>query len=226
MTNMPRTAPLRAVFCVLALFMFLLPTALQAAGERAGRVERQKGEASRVADGQKAALALHGGIFVGDEIETGEGARLVIRFLDQSTLTLGAKAKVKIDAMIYDTTGLGDAPDAQALNFLQGVFKFVSGKVAKADRQAFALNTPVATIGIRGTEFVGGELTVGMPPGTSHIGFQVREGAIEVTNSLGAVTLDQPGEGTFIPLDGSAAPTPVRQWTAEEAAEADALLAF
>jgi hypothetical protein len=40
------------------------------------------------------------------------------------------------------------------------------------------------------------------------------------------VTLDQPGEGTFIPLDGSAAPTPVRQWTAEEAAEADALLAF
>jgi len=226
MTNMLRTAPLRAALCVVTLLALLPPTVLQAAGERAGRVERQKGEASRIADGRSQALALHGGVFVGDEIETGEGARLVIRFLDQSTLTLGAKAKAKIDALVYDTTGVGDAPDVQALDFLQGVFKFVSGKVAKTDRQAFALNTPVATIGIRGTEFVGGELTVGMPPGTSHIGFQVRDGAIEVTNTLGSVTLDQPGEGTFIPLDGSAAPTPVRQWTAEEASEADALLAF
>ncbi len=226
MTNVPRTAPLRAVFLVLSILAVVSSTAAWAAGERAGRVERQKGGASRVADGQREALALHGGIFVGDEIETGEDARLVIRFLDDSTLTLGAKAKVKIDALVYDTSGLGDAPDAQALNFLQGVFKFVSGRVAKADRQAFAFSTPVATIGIRGTEFVGGELTVGMPPGTSHIGFQVRDGAIEVTNRLGSVTLDRPGEGTFIPLNGSAAPTPVRQWTVEEAAEADALLAF
>ena len=84
----------------------------------------------------------------------------------------------------------------------------------------------MATIGIRGTVFVGGELTVGMPPGQPHYGFQVTEGAIEVISPGGSVVLDEPGEGTFLPLTAIAAPTPPRQWTEEEAAEAQDALAF
>ncbi|KKK86786.1 hypothetical protein LCGC14_2759770, partial [marine sediment metagenome] len=40
----------------------------------------------------------------------------------------------------------------QGLSVLQGVFTFVSGQVAKTDPDAMTLNTPVATIGIRGTQ--------------------------------------------------------------------------
>lgn len=106
------------------------------------------------------------------------------------------------------------------------MFRFASGQISKLAPSNVTVTTPVATIGIRGTVFLGGELTVGMPPGQPHYGFQVTEGAIEVIAPGGSVVLDEPGEGTFLPLTRIAAPTPVRQWTEEEAAEAQDALAF
>lgn len=208
---------------MIALGAAALPAQAQ---QVAGVVERQTGEATRAGDGAPRALAQGAVVYVGDRIETGGEGRVRVRFTDSSRLTLGANATVVIDEFVYSAADGAAAGNRQTLDFLAGVYKFVSGAASALNPDGFTGNTPVATIGIRGTEFVGGELTVGMPPGTSHIGFQIREGAIAVTNSFGSVTLDAPGEGTFIPLDGSAAPTPVRQWTAEEAAEADALLAF
>ena len=188
----------------------------------AGQVERQKGAASRVAQGSTSDLAQGGQVFAGDEIRTGPGARLLIRFGDDSQLTLGENARVTIDRFVYAPGGASN----QALAMVVGVFRFVSGQIAKASPRDVAFSTPVATVGIRGTEFVGGELTVGMPVGQPHYGFQIKDGAIEVTSPEGSVVLDEAGEGTFLPLTRVAAPTPVRQWTAEEAAEAEDALAF
>jgi len=197
-----------------------------AALERAGTVERQKGSATRIQDGDAAALGEGSAVYVGDTIETGGTSRLIVRFADSSTLQMGADAKITVDELVYDVYGLTDAKDAQALTFVEGVFRYVSGAISKNDYTNVAIDTPVATIGIRGTDFVAGRLTVGMAPGTSHFGYQIRDGAIDVIAPGGTVTLDAPGEGTFLPFDRVAAPTPVRQWTAEEAREADDLLAF
>ncbi len=208
-----------ALFVVLAV----LPAS---ALERAGTVERQKGEATRTHDGETLTLKAGSAIYPGDRIETGEGARLIVRFVDSSTLQMGSDAIIDVDELVYDVHGLTDADDSQALKFVEGVFKYVSGAISKGSYQSVSIDTPVATIGIRGTEFVAGRLTVGMPPGTSHYGYQIREGAIEIIAPGGSVTLDAPGEGTFLPYDRVAAPTPVRQWTDAEAQEADDLLAF
>ncbi len=196
-----------------------MPTQAQQA---AGQVERQKGMASRSAAGDTSDLAQGGRVFVGDEIRTGPGARLQIRFDDQSMLTLGENAHITIDQFVYAPSGDSN----QALNILRGVFRFATGQIGKLTPRKVAFTTPVAVIGIRGTVFLGGELTVGMPAGQPHYGFQITEGAIEVTSPAGSVVLDEPGEGTFLPLTRIAAPTPVRQWTDEEAAEAQAALAF
>ncbi len=196
---------------------------LPAQGQQtAGQIERQKGTASRSAAGDSSDLAQGANVFVGDEIRTGPGARLQIRFDDQSMLTLGEKARITIDRFVYAPGGDSN----QALNILRGVFRFATGQIGKITPRNVAFTTPVATVGIRGTVFVGGELTVGMPPGQPHYGFQITEGAIEVTSPAGSVVLDEAGEGTFLPLTRVAAPTPVRQWTEEEAAEAQDALAF
>ena len=192
------------------------------AQEMAGEVERQKGMASRSAAGESSDLVQGGRVYVGDEIRTGPDARLQIRFDDQSMLTLGENARITIDQFVYAPSGDSN----QALNVLRGVFRFATGQIGKLTPRNVAFTTPVAVVGIRGTVFVGGELTVGMPPGQPHYGFQITEGAIEVTSPAGSVVLDEPGEGTFLPLTRVAAPTPVRQWTEEEAAEAQAALAF
>ena len=207
---------------VALLFVGLLCGLPAQAQQAAGQVERQKGMASRSAAGGTSDLAQGGRVFVGDEISTGPGARLQIRFDDQSKLTLGENARITIDQFVYAPSG----DSRQALAIARGVFRFATGQIGKQIPRNVAFKTPVATVGIRGTVFLGGELTVGMPPGQPHYGFQITEGAIEVTSPGGSVALDEPGEGTFLPLTRIAAPTPVRQWTEAEAAEAEAALAF
>ena len=207
---------------VALFFVGLLCVLPVRAQQAAGQVERQKGTASRSAAGATSDLALGGQVFVGDEIRTGPGARLQILFDDESKLTLGENARITIDQFVYAPGG----DSSQALAMLRGVFRFAAGQIGKIAPRDIAFTTPVATIGIRGTVFLGGELTVGMPAGQSHYGFQINEGAIEVTAPGGSVVLNEPGEGTFLPLNRIAAPTPVRQWTAAEAAEAEDALAF
>lgn len=192
------------------------------AQQAAGQVERQKGAASRTASGGSSDLSSGSRVFVGDEIRTGPGARLQIRFNDQSQLTLGENARITIDQFVYKP----NSESRQALAILRGVFRFATGQIGKLFPRNIAFRTPVATAGIRGTVFLGGELTVGMPAGQSHYGFQVLEGAIEVNSPGGSVVLDEPGEGTFLPLAGVAAPTPPRLWSPAASAEAEAALAF
>lgn len=213
-----------AVFAVLILGVGQAPSAN--AAEIVGAIERLKGPASRADNSGEVVLAKDSPIFDGDVLKTGNGTRMIVRFEDESTLTLGENAEVLVDEMIYTPAGAQPESGLQSLKFVQGVFRYVSGKVGKSLPQSVALNTPVATIGIRGTEVIFGELTVGMPPGVPHYGFQIYEGAVDITSTQGTVTLDEPGEGTFLPLGREAAPTPVRQWTDEEAQEAIDALRF
>lgn len=212
-----------AVVCILGAVAY---SEAAFALDRAGTIIRQSGDASRTLGDDTAALSEGGAVFAGDTVKTGPDARLLIRFADASTLQMGADAELVLDDMVYNVHGLTEDQDHQAVKFVEGVFKYISGTIASNSYADVAITTPVATIGIRGTEFVAGRLTVGMPPGTSHYGYQIREGAIEIVAPGGSVTLDAPGEGTFLPFGRMAAPTPVRQWTAEEAQEADDLLAF
>ncbi|MCF3630675.1 FecR domain-containing protein [Thalassospiraceae bacterium LMO-SO8] len=213
----------RSAALAVALFLVCLPAMAQ---DAAGVIERQKGEATRSLAGSTVPLSLGTKVFAGDVLKTGPEARLLVRFADGSSLTLGEKAEVFVDEMVFDPAAAGAGAGRQALIMVVGVFRYTSGKIGKTSPSQVAFGTPTATIGIRGTDFVGGELTVGMPAGQPHYGFQIQEGAIEVITPQGSVTLDDPGEGTFLPLAGGRAPTPVRQWTAEEAAEAQAAIAF
>jgi len=212
-----------ALLLIAALFVSHVAVAQDAA---VGVVERQEGEATRINAGGTTALEPGSEIFVDDVLVTGEGARLLVTFVDDSTLTLGADARIIVDDLVYDTDATDSGAQTQVLDIVQGVFRYVSGDIAKDDTDQVVINTPVATIGIRGTEFVGGELTVGMPAGRPHYGFQVAVGAIDIIAPGGTVTLDEPGEGTFLPLTRIAAPTEPRQWTHEEAQEAIDALAF
>lgn len=205
------------------LFLVALMSTLPVRAQQvAGQVERQKGTANRMAVGTMSNLEQGSQVLVGDEISTGPGARLQIVFDDESELTLSENARITIDEFVYAP----DGESSQALKIMVGIFRFASGKIGKQSPQEVAFLTPVGTLGIRGTEFLGGELTVGMPEGQPHYGFQIAEGAIEVITPGGSVILDEAGEGTFLPLDRIAAPTAVRQWTDEETAEAVDALAF
>ena len=75
------------------------------AQQAAGQVERQQGTASRSTASTTSDLAQGSQVFVGDEISTGPGARILIVFDDESKLTMGENARITIDQFVYAPGG-------------------------------------------------------------------------------------------------------------------------
>jgi Ca2+-binding RTX toxin-like protein len=114
-----------------------------------GQVDVVKGGAQIIrVDGTKVAAEAGMPIFQGDTLETeGEGS-IGLVFVDQSTFALAENGRMTIDEMVFDpVTEQGNS----LYNVTQGVFTFVSGEIAKYSVDAMLIDTPLATIGIRGT---------------------------------------------------------------------------
>ena len=152
-------------------------------------------------NGATRALGLNASVFLNEVVSTGETARLEVTFTDSTRLTLGEKAKLTLDTYVFDS-----AAGKGAIKFgLVGAFRFVSGQVSKLASADVSVTTPVAVVGIRGTEFWGG------PIDDQVLGVFLIEGAVSVSNAAGQQILNLPGQGTNIAAPG-AAPGPVTFW--------------
>jgi adenylate cyclase len=88
-------------------------------------------------------------LFEQEVVKTGVASVAQLLFLDQTSLTIGPKAQVKLDKFVFDPNKkVGDV----VLSATKGAFRFVSGV---QDPHSYTINTPVATIGTRGTIFSG-----------------------------------------------------------------------
>lgn len=106
-------------------------------------------------------------VFGGDTISTSEQGTAQILFKDDTRLVVGPDSSVVIDKFVYDP---GGSPAGATLNFARGAFRFITGK---GRHESYVLQTPTASIGVRGTEF---DVAVGSQ-GTAVIVFR---GAVEV----------------------------------------------
>jgi hypothetical protein len=158
---------------------------------------------------------MGGPIFLNDVVATGAAARLEVTFDDGTSLTLGESAEMRIDSFVY-APSMGAARMRAAVT---GAFRFISGGIGQTAAADVAVTTPVATIGIRGTDFFGG------PIDSQALGVLLLEGAVIVTNPAGEAILDAPGEGTNIAAPG-APPGPVTQWPEDKVNRALASVAF
>ena len=221
---MPKT--LLPIIAALYAGLVLLASPAAAQPQTIGSVTRIQGFAVEAVPGAlNYDLAAGRRVHEGGRVITGRGARVEIRFDDDSVITIGEKATVLLDEFRQRQTAPANAV-GQAIRVLRGTFRFVTGLIGQTDRTQVRVRTPVATIGIRGTDIFGGPLEAGMPPGQLHYGFMIIDGAIEVGNVHGTVTLDEPEEGTFLPMDGGKAPTAPRKWGEAATSEAFASIAF
>lgn len=164
--------------------------------ESIGQIETLQGSVSAVhADGTTVTLKIGDPVFQGDVIRTSDNANVGITFKDESAFSLDENGEMILDEMVYDPDS-GEGSFSTSLT--SGVFSFVSGQIAKANPDAMTLNTPVATIGIRGTQGVlqqtrGGELKAALLEEAG--GFT---GELILTNSAGSITLNQPNQYSAI----------------------------
>jgi hypothetical protein len=83
-------------------------------------------------------------VFSGDEIITDEIGQAQIRFRDDTKIVVGPNSMMVIDAFIFNDD---DTARQISINAVRGAFRFISGNSPK---DAYAIKTPTATIGIRG----------------------------------------------------------------------------
>ena len=97
------------------------------------------------------ALALGDAVAEGDEIVTGKDGYAYVRTIDNGLLILRPSTRARIVA--YHVDNKNPANTRIKLELLSGVARSVSGDAVKLARQNFRFNTPVAAIGVRGTDF-------------------------------------------------------------------------
>ncbi|MGE4062016.1 MAG: FecR domain-containing protein [Rhodospirillaceae bacterium] len=168
---------------------------------RAGGVSALTGSALAVRATGQDELALNDPVFTADILETGPTGKLRVTFSDNTQLTLGPDADVVIDEFVY-------APEKKtgnaAIRIASGTARILAGAIEdNGGAQSFAISTPIATIGIRGTDFF-------VEMEDDHLQVALFSGyEVTVTNAAGTTVL-RPGEGTDV--WGVAAPTPAIPW--------------
>ncbi|MCW5729496.1 MAG: FecR domain-containing protein [Alphaproteobacteria bacterium] len=99
--------------------------------------------------GQRLPKYPRDGVVVDEYLETVEKGAMIVRFRDDTELTLGENARVLVDRFVFDPrTSEGE----QLVSVTRGAFRFVSGRMRK---EGISIETPVSTIGVRGTTVVG-----------------------------------------------------------------------
>lgn len=142
-------------------------------------------------------------IFLGDQVSTDAKGYLQLMLRDQTTFTIGANSALAIDEFVYNPQT--DAGKVGA-RVVKGVFRFVTGKVARKNPSDMTVKLPVGTIGIRGTIAAGrcaGEKSnvVLLGPGPNN-NTGSRPGAIVLRNEVGTKVvqkeISEPGFGSSI----------------------------
>jgi hypothetical protein len=87
----------------------------------------------------------------GDSIRTGPKSQAGLIFDDDTVVSLGSDSEMAIEQFIFD-------PAKNNLSFVtrlfKGTFSFISGQIAKLAPDQIRLETPDATLGVRGTKFL------------------------------------------------------------------------
>ena len=89
-------------------------------------------------------------VFEQDKIITFGKSRAQILLADQTAINISQNAELVLTKFVY-----GGDEETVAIKVSKGTFRFISGKVATSSPEKVNVETPVATIGVRGTEFIG-----------------------------------------------------------------------
>ncbi len=161
-----------------------------------------------------------------DVINSSKSASLQILLRDQTTFTVGPDCDLVIDEFVYDPN---KSDNKLTATVSKGMFRFMSGGISKSNPDSVEVNTPVSSLGIRGTiiegvigaeainmaaainaipagveiDQAGASLFVLRGPGPNRLGTN-NVGRVVVTNEAGSVNVTKVGQAVFVPNKFSA----------------------
>ncbi|WP_398478115.1 VCBS domain-containing protein [Tardiphaga sp.] len=111
-----------------------------------GSVSKLAGSATAIRNGVSVMLNVGDNVQKGDVVQAGADSSLNLTFIDGTVFGLSANARMVLNEMVYDPQG---SANSSLLSLIQGTITFVAGETAK--NGDMRVDTPVATMGIRGT---------------------------------------------------------------------------
>jgi hypothetical protein len=176
---------------VLVILLTLSPTISNA---DIGKVTELTGPTEIKRDTNVIPGSLQGGVEMKDVITTING-KAGITFQDDTKVQITEHSRLVIDNFVYD----GEKKTGKlGMKMALGTIKYASGQIAKSDPQQVMVETPTATIGVRGTDFSGtvdeiGRSTIVLlpscPTGWRNIERDCVVGSISVTTVMGTIWL-------------------------------------
>jgi len=196
---MPRTqvSPAGVAAIVVWSLMLAAAAATCAAAEKVGEVSLAIGVSRVVGERGNHTTSRGMSVQVGDRIETERGGHVHLRLVDGAYVSVRPASRLTIEAYHYDPA----RPQESAVRFRleTGVARAISGRIAETARERFRLNTPIAAIGVRGTDFV----------------VQVELDRVRVTVHSGAIVLAPLGDGCAANALGPCATAAARSLSAD-----------
>lgn len=193
---------------IAALCLLLLSTSLSHAA--IGKVTEQLNTPPSIQRDKQTLTGSKGtGVEMNDAIKTQQG-KVGITFEDDTRVQVNENSKLVIDDFVYDPKSKAGKLGAK---IALGTVRYASGQIAKNSPQNVALNTPTATISVRGTDFTAsvdelGQSTIILLPSCpddrnksrtkNDIEKNCKTGEISVETDAGIVILNQAFQATQV----------------------------
>ena len=132
-----------------ALIVSLTASFTVVAEDNAGMVVASRGEVIAMSNGGSRELKQGDFVYVSDEIMTTNRSFVVLQFQDGAKVTVRPDSTLIIETYLYN----GDSDDEAELNLVSGGLRVITGAMAKSNPENYKVRTPVALMGVRGTEF-------------------------------------------------------------------------
>ena len=133
------------------LLFFLTQSSLVYSASSVGQVLFVHGTVHSIdQQGIQRLLAKDDSIFSGDRIITQAASSLQIQMIDKGYFAVRPSSEISIDEYIFENK----ATDSVKASIIKGGLRSITGTIGKKYKRNFAIKTPVATIGIRGTDMV------------------------------------------------------------------------
>lgn len=130
---------------IFTLLTFGLPSIVEAQ-DRIGVASIVQNDVSHGPRSSPRPLATGDGVVRSESVRTGLDSSTKLVFRDDTNLSIGPRAVITLDEAVFS-----DSPQASlGIRLVEGTVRYVSGKLPK---ESYNIQTPTATIGIRGTEF-------------------------------------------------------------------------
>ena len=137
------------IFASLVLVTVLAGPVVAQDQDSSGMVVASRGEVIALSNGGSRELKQGDFIYVNDEIMTTNRSFVVLQFEDGAKVTVRPDSTLIIEQYLYN----GDAGDEAELNLVSGGLRVITGAMAKNNPENYKVRTPVALMGVRGTEF-------------------------------------------------------------------------